>query len=100
MLVFKRAAISVLMKLICAGQISKVKPRTSDGLCTAYWCSLISYLDLFGLESGIVFQRTTGVYEQIHRFDLQTSKREREIWINNMDKTKWYYKSLIKMNFI
>ena len=28
------------------------------------------------------------------------SKKEREIWINNMDKRKWYYRSLIIMNFI
>ena len=50
----------------------------------------------FGLaKSGIVFERTTGVYERIHRFNLQMSKKEREIWINNMDKTKWYYRSLV-----
>ena len=55
MLLFKRAAISVLMKRNCAGPFSKVKPRTLDGLSTAYWCSVISYLDLFGLESGIIF---------------------------------------------
>ena len=28
------------------------------------------------------------------------SKKEREIWINNMDKRKWYYRSLIITNFI
>ena len=55
MLLFKREAISELMKRDCAGQISKVKPRTLDGLSTAYWCSVISYSDLFDLESGIVY---------------------------------------------
>ena len=39
----------------------------------------------FGLAtSGIVSERTTGVYERNHRFNLQMSKNEREIWINNM----------------
>ena len=39
-------------------------------------------------KSGIVFEITTRVYERIHRFNLQMSKKEREIWINNMDKRK------------
>ena len=33
----------------------------------------------FGLESGMVFEGTTGVYERVYRFNSKGSKKEREI---------------------
>ena len=34
----------------------------------------------FGLESGMVFEKTTGRYESIyHRFQFQMNKKEREL---------------------
>ena len=32
----------------------------------------------FGLESGMVFEGTTGVYERVYRFNSKGSKKERE----------------------
>ena len=32
-----------------------------------------------GLESDVVFEGSTGVYEHIYRFQFQMSKKEREI---------------------
>ena len=39
----------------------------------------------FGVESGMVFKRTTGVYEPIYFFQFQMSKKEREICEFEMD---------------
>ena len=40
----------------------------------------------FGLESGMVFGGTTGVYERIIlSFQFQMNKKEREIWEFKMD---------------
>ena len=33
----------------------------------------------FGLESGWVFEGSTGVYERVYRFNSKGSKKEREI---------------------
>ena len=69
---------------------SYVQPPSGRGLCAVLvWKRVYTLPMHFGLaKSGIVFERTTGVYERIHRFNLQMSKKEREIWINNMDKRK------------
>ena len=39
------------------------------------------YIDFahFGLESGMVFEETAGVYECIYRFNFKWIKKEREI---------------------
>ena len=39
----------------------------------------------FGLESGMVFERTTGVYRTYLSFQLEMSKKEREIFELEMD---------------
>ena len=39
----------------------------------------------FGLESGMVFKGTTGVYERIYFFQSHMSKKEREICEFEMD---------------
>ena len=39
----------------------------------------------FGLESGMVFEGTTGVYERIYCFNSKMSKKEREIYQFEMD---------------
>ena len=39
----------------------------------------------FGLESGMVFKGTTGVYERIYYFQSHMSKKEREICEFEMD---------------
>ena len=39
----------------------------------------------FGLESGLIFKGTTGVYERIYFFQFQMSKKEREICEFEMD---------------
>ena len=39
----------------------------------------------FGLESGLIFKGTTGVYERIYFFQFQMSKKEREIYEFEMD---------------
>ena len=36
------------------------------------------YFAHFGLESGMVFEGTTGVYERVYRFNSKGSKKERE----------------------
>ena len=41
--------------------------------------------DHFGLESGLIFKGTTGVYERIYFFQFQMSKKEREICEFEMD---------------
>ena len=41
--------------------------------------------DHFGLESGLIFKGTTGVYERIYFFQFQMSKKEREIFEFEMD---------------
>jgi len=53
-----------------------------------HWVGFLHRVDLktsihfadFGLESGMVFKGTTGVYERIYRWcQFQMSKKEREI---------------------
>ena len=39
----------------------------------------------FGLESGMVFGETTGVYERIYHFNSKMSKKEREIYQFEVD---------------
>ena len=39
----------------------------------------------FGLESGMAFKGTTGVYERIYFFQFQMSKKEREQYEFEMD---------------
>ena len=41
--------------------------------------------DHFGLESGLIFKGTTGMYERIYFFQFQMSKKEREICEFEMD---------------
>ena len=43
----------------------------------------VGFLRRFGLESGLVFKGTTGVYERIYFF--QMNKKEREICEFEMD---------------
>ena len=37
----------------------------------------------FGLESGMVFERTTGVYERIYRFNSKWVRKRENMWIRN-----------------
>ena len=46
---------------------------------------------LFGLESGVVFKGTTGVYERIYSFNSKMRKKEREICEFEIDFKKSFF---------
>ena len=48
----------------------------------------------FGLESGMVFEGTTGVYERLS-FQFQMSKKEREIYEFEMNLKNFFVCALI-----
>ena len=51
----------------------------------------------FGLESGMVFEGTTGVYERIYHklLQFQMTKKESEIWEFKMDLKNFFVCALI-----
>ena len=50
---------------------------------------------LFGLESGVVFKGTTGVYERIYSFNSKMRKNEREICEFEIDFKKSFFVAVL-----
>ena len=59
------------------------------GLKTVYWFAY------FGLESGMVSERTTGVYGTFLSFQFEMSKKEREICELEMDLKNFFVCALM-----
>ena len=66
-------------------QLYKYVPPQQWGFLRRFGLKTGIHFAHFGLESGIVFEGTMGVYERIYRFKLQMSKKERETCEFKMD---------------
>ena len=60
-----------------------------------FWSENGSHFGHFGLESGMVYGGTTGVYECIYRFKFQMIKKEREICEFEIDLNNFFVCALI-----
>ena len=73
-----------------------VPPHQVEFLCCFGPKKGIHFAD-FGLESGMVFEGTTGVYEGIYHklLQFQMTKKEREIWEFKTDLKNFFVCALI-----
>ena len=68
-----------------SGKPYRYVPPQRDGFLRRFGVKTSIDFDHFGLESGLIFKGTTGMYERIYFFQFQMSKKEREICEFEMD---------------
>ena len=68
-----------------SGKPYRYVPPQRDGFLRRFGVKTSIDFDHFGLESGLIFKGTTGMYERIYFFQFQMSKNEREICEFEMD---------------
>ena len=70
------------------------------GFCAVLvWKRVLGFAH-FGLESGIVFEGTTGVYERIYRFNYKWIRTNRNLRIRKAFEEFFYLRSKLSNNDI